>query len=223
MPRSVTPLPARGLYAITAEDTPSGALAQAVRGALGGGAVAVQYRRKATRPSIRSAEAAQLALICKAARACFIVNDEPELALESLADGVHLGRDDPDIATVRALLGPAAIIGCSCYDSLERAREAAAAGADYLAFGSCFPSRSKPAAIRAPLSLLGQARAELRLPIVAIGGIRSDNGARLLEAGADLLAVIDGVFGAPDPEAAARSFSRLFGSAPEPEPEESSR
>jgi thiamine-phosphate pyrophosphorylase len=139
-----------------------------------------------------------------------IINDDVELAVHCGAAGVHLGRDDADLATARARLGTGAIIGVSCYADLERAREAAAAGADYLAFGRFFPSQTKPEAVPADPALLAAARRELDLPLCAIGGITPANAAPLLEAGADLLAVIQGLFGQPDVRAAAARFQALF-------------
>jgi thiamine-phosphate pyrophosphorylase len=105
-----------------------------------------------------------------------IVNDDPRLAAEVEADGVHLGRDDRGLRPARKLLGPSAIIGVSCYDRLERARVAQAEGADYLAFGRFFPSHSKPGAVPAGIELLRAAHREFYLPLVAIGGITPENG-----------------------------------------------
>jgi thiamine-phosphate pyrophosphorylase len=124
------------------------------------------------------------------------------------AAGVHLGEDDGDIAAARALLGAKAIIGVSCYDDAGRARAAAAAGADYLAFGAFFASSTKPGARHARPGLLRQT-ASLDLPRVAIGGITPDNAPALIAAGADLVAVISGVFDAPDPIATARAYRAL--------------
>jgi thiamine-phosphate pyrophosphorylase len=139
-----------------------------------------------------------------------IVNDSVALAREVAADGVHLGREDGDVAAARRALGPAAVIGVSCYDELQRARDARAAGADYVAFGSFFPSPTKPGAVRASLDLLRQARRELDLALVAIGGIGAQNAAGLIDAGADALAVVSALFDATDVEAQARRISRLF-------------
>lgn len=197
-----------GLYAVTParRDEPCAAVGAALRG----GARIVQYRDKSDDAERRRDEARQLAALCHAVGALLVINDDVALARDSGADGVHLGRDDIGIPDARALLGPDAVIGASCYDSLALARAASAQGADYVAFGSFFPSRTKPAAVRAPLRLLKDARAELDLPICAIGGITPENGGELLAAGADMLAVVDGVFGAPDIEAAARAYSRLW-------------
>jgi thiamine-phosphate pyrophosphorylase len=205
----------RGLYAITPEVLGPGlSSARQVALAIAGGARVIQYRDKARdRPGDwerRLAQAQALSAICRAAGVPLIVNDDAALAAAVAADGVHLGRDDISPAEARRLLGPAPIIGVSCYDRLELAEAAQAAGADYVAFGSFFPSSTKPLAVRAELDLLRRARRRIRLPLVAIGGITPENGAALIAAGADLLAVVSGVFGGPDPRAAARAYARLF-------------
>lgn len=199
--------PIRGLYAIT--DGPRADLLDVVAQALAGGVRVLQYRDKTAAATRRRDEAASLKRLCTAHGVPLIVNDDVALALEVGADGVHLGEDDGSLAEARAALGKQAIIGVSCYDSLARARAAAAAGADYLAFGAFFPSPTKPHARRTSPELLRQSAA-LGLPRVAIGGITPDNGAPLIEAGADCLAVISAVFGASDVCAAARRFADLF-------------
>lgn len=197
----------RGLYAIT--DGPRDALIAAARAALEGGAVLLQYRDKSKDAQRRLREARALVALCASHSVPLIVNDDVELAHASGSAGVHLGEHDGDIAAARATLGDGAIIGVSCYDSLERAREAAVAGADYLAFGAFFPSPTKPNARRATLQLLSDARV-LGKPLVAIGGITVDNGGPLIAAGADYLATISAVFGAHDIRSAAMRFSQLF-------------
>jgi thiamine-phosphate pyrophosphorylase len=126
---------------------------------------------------------------------------------------VHLGRDDGTVADARARLGHGKLIGVSCYDDLGRARDAVSAGADYLAFGSFFPSVTKPGTVRAAPDVLRAARAAWALPIVAIGGIDARNAAVLIEAGADAVAVVSAVFDAPDVRAAARGIAALFRSS----------
>lgn len=201
----------RGLYAITdAALCARLGLVESVARALAGGVRAVQYRDKGGDRDRRLAEAAALVSLCRTAGAYFIVNDDVELALAVDADGVHVGRDDEGIAAARALLGPDRLVGASCYDQLGLARAAVAAGADYVAFGSFFPSPTKPNAARADLPLLQRARRELAVPQVAIGGITPENGASLIAAGADMLAAIGAVFGASDPRTAAAAFARLF-------------
>jgi thiamine-phosphate pyrophosphorylase len=197
----------KGLYAIT--NGPRADLLEAARAALEGGAAMLQYRDKTHGPARRLREAHALATICEAFDVPLIINDDVELAQASGAAGVHLGEDDSGIMAARATLGADAIIGVSCYDSLQRAREAAAAGADYLAFGAFFPSTTKPGARRAKLDLLRDAR-EFGLPLVAIGGITAENGGSLIEAGTDFLAVVSALFGASDVRVAARQFAALF-------------
>ena len=201
--------PTSGLYAITAEShsTPE-QLAQAVNAALHGGAKVIQYRAKSTQN--RLTEAKLLLAVCHALQVPLIINDDVELALAIGADGVHLGKDDGSILAARRSLGEQAIIGVSCYNSVERALEAQVLGASYVAFGRFFPSSSKPNAPCAQLETLTAAKQCLHLPVVAIGGITPANGRSLLEAGADLLAVIDGVFGASDTEQSALAFKPLF-------------
>ena len=199
-----------GLYAIT--DGPRDDLLEAVARALAGGARLVQYRDKTADHARRHAEAAALRQLCANHGVPLLINDDLELAAAVRADGVHLGEHDPALAAARGVLGAEAIIGVSCYDSLERARELAAAGADYLAFGAFFPSPTKPLARRAAPELLRQSAA-LGLPRVAIGGITPDNAGSLVEAGADYLAVISALFGAADVRAAAQTFTDLYTSA----------
>jgi thiamine-phosphate pyrophosphorylase len=180
-----------------------------VRAVLRGGAGIIQYRAKSSQD--RLTEARLMLAECRAFAVPLIINDDVKLASAIKADGVHLGRDDGSVEEARAKLGPTAIIGVSCYDSVERALEAQRLGASYVAFGRFFPSASKPHAPCARLETLAAAKQKLSIPIVAIGGITPDNGQVLLEAGADALAVIDAVFGADDPEQAALQFQRLFG------------
>ncbi len=200
-----------GLYAIT--DSQMGAerdLPQLVEQALKGGAKIVQYRDKSTDHDRRLADASRLLDLCQRHSACFIINDDVELAAAVAADGVHLGRDDPDIESARRRLGEQAIIGVSCYNRLDLATAAQDAGVDYVAFGRFFPSSTKPQAVEAEIELLIQAKQALHIPIVAIGGITPENGAPLIDAGADMLAVIHGLFGQSDVRAAAEQFNQQF-------------
>ncbi len=200
--------PNRGLYAITQPENKS--IAQVLRdveAALQGGAVVVQYRDK--NPIDAHSLASQLLQLCHRYHAPLLINDSIELALAVGADGVHLGRDDGDIETARQRLGAGAIIGVSCYNDVGKAQAAVAAGADYVAFGRFFPSGSKPLAAPAQIETLQRARQLLDLPIVAIGGILPENAGQLLAAGADLLAVIGGIFD-NEPQSSARAYQALF-------------
>lgn len=197
-----------GLYLITPDDPDPMRLLARTRPLLEF-ASCLQLRNKSMDADALRVAGVALGAVCKDAGVPFIVNDDPVLAAELAADGVHLGEADGDLASARALLGDDAIIGVSCYDDIERARMLAAQGADYLAFGAFFPSPTKPHARRASQQLLRDS-ASLGLPRVAIGGITPDNARPLLDAGADLIAVISSVFDAPDPVAAARAYASCF-------------
>jgi thiamine-phosphate pyrophosphorylase len=196
----------RGLYAITPGGPDSGELVRKVRLALEGGIALLQYRRKMLPKENRREEANELAHLARAHNVPFIINDDVELALAVGANGVHLGRDDADVALSKKRL-PGKIVGASAYDDVDLARKAVRAGADYVAFGSVFASPTKPGAVRAPLSLFGN---DLGVPLCAIGGITLDNAPRVIEAGADLLAVISDLFDAPDVAGRARQYGKLF-------------
>ncbi len=199
-----------GLYAITPDLEDTADLCYRVRAALAGGARVLQYRNKSASPALRLEQAQALQALCAARGVPLIINDHPELALQTGAAGVHLGGDDGDIAAARAALGPDRLLGASCYDRLELAERALAAGADHVAFGSFFPSSVKPGAVRPPLSLLAEARRRFPAPLVAIGGITAANAPQLIAAGADAVAVISTIFAAPDIEAATREVQSLF-------------
>ena len=208
--------PRQGLYVITRECFGAGQVVlDEVDAAIRGGAGVLQYRVK--HPVAPLAEARALLALCRRAEIPFIVNDDIELAAAIGADGVHLGREDDSIQAARRRLGKKAFVGVSCYDDVERAVWAEQEGADYVAFGRFFPSQTKPHAPCAQLSTLCLAKQRLMVPIVAIGGITVENAAALLAAGADWLAVIEGVFGGGDPERAARAFRELWPAEPPPE------
>lgn len=202
--------PLSGLYAITDPDLlPPERLLPAVAAALRGGARFIQYRDKHATPLQQRERALALRELCHRHGARLLINDDVELAVAVAADGVHLGQSDGDLVAARAAL-PGKLLGVTCHDSLTLAQHAADAGADYLAFGRFFPSRTKPGAPPCALATLQEARSRFALPLLAIGGVTPDNGGQLRTAGADLLAAIHGVFGADDIEAAARRYSALF-------------
>ena len=211
MPREhqTPPWPNRGIYAVTPEGWSGAALAGAVATAVEQGVKAVQYRDKSPDTARRRSDAEALLAICRPRRVPLIINDDVDLALAVGADGVHLGRNDETLAAARARLGNAAIIGVSCYNEAGRALTAARDGADYVAFGSFFPSVTKPGAVRATTELLAAVRWRIEAPIVAIGGITADNAPPLLECGVDLLAIVDAIFGAPDIAHAVRRLTGL--------------
>lgn len=199
----------RGLYAVTDSTLLVGRLLPAVAAALEGGAAVVQYRDKSGDAARRRAEAEALLALCRQHGRPLVINDDVALALAIGADGVHLGRSDGALAAARAALGPSAIIGATCHDSLAFAAEAAAAGASYLAFGAMYISATKPGATLAQLATLRAARVH-GLPVVAIGGISADNAAPVIAAGADCVAVVSDLWQAPDIAARAAAFVRLF-------------
>ena len=206
---SHAPWPRCGLYAITPDEPDTAALVARVDAVLQAGAAWLQYRNKSATSALLAEQARALLARCRAHGVPLIVNDHVELAVAIRADGVHLGGGDGDIVSARARLGPDALIGVSCYDDAERARAAAAQGASYIAFGAFHPSPTKPGARRAHTALLADT-ASLGLPRVAIGGITPANAPALVRAGADLLAVISGVFDAADPHAAVHAYLQAF-------------
>lgn len=198
-----------GLYAVTPDVEDTAQLVKAAEQVLQGGASLLQYRNKTASYALKREQAGALMWLCEDYDVPFIINDHVLLCVELDADGVHLGGGDGDIAAARRLLGARKLIGASCYNRLELARQAKVQGADYVAFGACFDSGTKPAAVRAPLTLFGEAGA-LDLPLVAIGGITADNAGSVIAAGADSVAVINALFSADAPERAARTLSNLF-------------
>lgn len=205
-------MPARGIYLLTPDEPDTGRLLARLGQLLDAGPALLQYRNKAADASLRRAQLRALLPLCALRRLPLVVNDDWRLAADEGAQGAHLGGDDGDLAQARRALGDAAILGASCYASIERAAAAARAGASYLAFGACFPSATKPLAPRAALSLFADA-APFGLPRVAIGGVTAENAGLAVDAGADLVAVIGGIFDAPDPVAAMRRLQRVFATA----------
>jgi thiamine-phosphate pyrophosphorylase len=200
----------KGLYAITPELADTHALLAKVKQALHGGAQAVQYRTKSQDLARKHEQASELLTLCHQYRVPLIINDDVRLATLIDADGVHLGADDAPLKEARINLGPDKIIGVSCYQDIELALRSAAAGADYVAFGSFYASPTKPQAQPCELPLLSAAKAKLAVPVVAIGGITPGNAQELITAGADAIAVISALFDAPDIELTAHYFARFF-------------
>lgn len=199
----------KGLYAVTPNLADTAELLRITEAVLRGGASVLQYRNKTASYALKREQASELLWLCEEHNVPFIINDHVLLCVELDADGVHLGGTDGEIAAARRLLGAHKIIGASCYDRLDLAEQAKAQGADYVAFGACFDSGTKPAAVRAPLQLFTQAKV-LGLPTVAIGGITADNAALAIQAGADAVAVINAVFAAPDAQRAAQTITDLY-------------
>ena len=199
----------RGVYLITPDEADTGRLLARLQPLLAEGLALLQYRNKAASDALRRVQAQALQALCAQAGVPLLVNDDAALARDIGAAGAHLGEDDGDIAAARRLMGPGAILGVSCYDSLALASRAVAAGASYVAFGAFFPTTTKHTTRRAGPDLL-QGAAALGVPRVAIGGITPANAGALVAAGADLLAVVGGVFEAADPAAAVQAYLRAF-------------
>ncbi len=199
-----------GLYAITSQPQDSTQLFDQVGKALAGGARVIQYRDKSSDQIRLIQESRTLLSLCHEYQVPLIVNDDIELASHIQADGIHLGQQDANLSDARNRLGRHCIIGISCYNDFSLARQAAANDADYIAFGAFFASGTKPAALTAGTDLLRRAKYALNIPVVAIGGITPHNAAPLLDAGADMLAVIQGLFAQADIQSTAETFSRLF-------------
>jgi len=198
----------RGLYAVTPDEDDTVRLVEQADAALAGGARALQYRNKKAPAALLRAQAEALADVCRRHGALFIVNDHAALARAVAADGVHIGEDDGAFAGAREAAGQTALIGVSCYDSLESARRAVEQGADYVAFGSFFASRVKPGARHAEVPLIPAAK-RFGVPVVAIGGITAANAPALVEAGVDAIAVISALFAHDEPAAITRAAAEL--------------
>jgi thiamine-phosphate pyrophosphorylase len=202
----------RGLYAVTPDLADTALLLRKVEAALSGGARLLQYRNKTAPAPLRLAQARALRALCNRYDARLIVNDHVDIARAAAADGVHVGQEDASVVTARAALGEEEIVGVSCYNQLEQAVAGVDHGADYVAFGTFFPSTVKPDAVHAPLELLRLAKQRLSVPLVAIGGITLSNAQVLISAGVDSVAVISALFEADDIDATARAFCNLFAS-----------
>ncbi len=202
----------RGLYAITDQSLiDTAGFNAAVDAALSGGARIIQYRDKSNDAARRLAQAEAIRELCDQHHALFIVNDDLELAVDSKADGIHLGKSDLSLQQARQQAGADLLIGISCYNDLERALAAERDGASYVAFGTMFTSGTKPDALLAGPALITTARQQLQIPICAIGGIDTHNAGEVVAAGADMVAVIGALFGSKDITACAAEISRHFG------------
>ncbi len=208
MPMSST-RPIRGLYAVAPDMVDTAALLAKTEHALKGGAKLLQYRNKLADAALKLEQATELLRLCRRYDCLFIVNDSVEVAMKIGSPGVHLGREDGDLAQARQRLGPDVVLGASCYGQIQIAEQARDAGVDYVAFGAAYASPTKPGNKRAPLELYREAR-RIGLPVVAIGGITLDNAQPLVDAGVDALAVITALYNAPDIIAAARGFTALY-------------
>lgn len=200
----------KGLYAVTPDEPNTHVLLAKVEAALQGGMHILQYRNKLASHKLQTQQARAILPLCRQYNVPLIINDSVKLCLTLDADGVHIGADDGNLDEIRARLGPTKILGASCYNRLDLALNAQQAGVNYVAFGACFASSTKPNAPVASLDLFKLAQAQLRIPTVAIGGITLANAPQTIEAGANAIAVINAIFNAPDITSQTKKFSQLF-------------
>ena len=200
----------RGLYAVTPDEADTDLLVAKVEAALQGGISVLQYRNKLANHKLQTQQVRAILPLCRQYEVPLIINDSVKLCLTLNADGVHIGADDGNLKEIRARVGKDKIIGASCYNRFDLALAAQQAGADYVAFGACFASTTKPKAPVANLNLFSQARAQLTIPAVAIGGINLDNAIQVIGAGAHSLAVINAIFNVPDVKSSTQQFTQLF-------------
>jgi len=200
----------KGLYAITPDSADLNTLIQKTQWAIEGGAFMVQYRSKILNRDVKMQQCAAILRLCREYEIPCIVNDDVDMCRILEADGVHLGEKDDNIAEVRHILGENAIIGSSCYDQLDRAKSAQKEGASYVAFGAMFPTSTKPNAPRATLALLKEAKREIQIPIVAIGGITVNNAHDVIKTGIDAIAVITSLYEAKNIKETAETFAKMF-------------
>jgi thiamine-phosphate pyrophosphorylase len=204
----------RGLYAVTPDEADTDLLLAKVEAALQGGISMLQYRNKLADHKLQTQQARAILPLCRQYQVPFIINDSVKLCLTLDADGVHIGAEDGNLTEIRARMGRDKILGASCYGHFDLALAAQQAGVDYVAFGACFASSTKPNAPVANLSLFNQARTQLTIPAVAIGGITLTNAPQVIAAGADSLAVINAIFNATDVKSSTEQFAQLFRAQP---------
>jgi thiamine-phosphate pyrophosphorylase len=200
----------KGLYLVTPDWDDTDKLIAASEQAIAGGATLLQYRHKTADDALRAQQAAALLKLCRRLNVPLIINDHIALCEQLDADGLHVGGTDASVAAVRALLGKDKIVGASCYGDLQLARDAAAAGASYVAFGGFYPSRVKKYAVTTSPDIITRALAELDVPLCVIGGMTIENSRPLVALGAHMVAAISSVYSVDDHRSAASSFASLF-------------
>ncbi len=200
----------KGLYAVTPDEPNTDVLLAKVEAALQGGINILQYRNKQANHKLQTQQARAILSLCRQYNVPLIINDSVKLCLTLDADGVHIGADDGDLDEIRARLGPSKILGASCYNRLDLALNAQQAGVNYVAFGACFASSTKPNAPVASLDLFRLAQMQLHIPTVAIGGITLANAPLTIDAGANAIAVINAIFNTSDVKLGTQQFAQLF-------------
>jgi len=199
-----------GLYAITPDEVNTNNLLAKVEATLQGGATILQYRNKIVNQQLKTQQAKAIQQLCKQYNVPFIINDSVHLCMLLDADGVHIGSEDGNLSEIRVRLGPDKILGASCYNRIELALAAQQASVNYVAFGACFESNTKPQASLANINLFKQAQLQLNIPVVAIGGITLKNAHLIIDAGANAIAVINAIFSQDDVKSATQQFTKLF-------------
>ena len=202
----------RGLYLVTPNWDDTERLLEVTEQALQEGVALLQYRHKSADAALRREQAGALLLLARKYGVPFIINDFIELCEELDADGLHVGGTDMSVAEARARLGKQKLVGASCYGDLQLARKAQLGGASYMAFGGFYPSLVKQYPVTTDPDIVLQAKRELALPCVVIGGMTPDNAAPLVTRGADLVAAISSVYLADDVAPAVQQFNALFSS-----------
>jgi thiamine-phosphate pyrophosphorylase len=200
----------RGLYLVTPNWDDTAKLLEVTEQALGAGVALLQYRHKDADPALRLTQATALLALCRRYACKLVINDFVELCQAIGADGVHVGGTDASVAQVRAALGPDLIVGASCYGDLALAHRARKEGASYVAFGGFYPSKVKKYPVTTPPSIVDDAKREIALPCVVIGGMTPENAAPLAARGSDMVAAISSVYLADDVAGAVRQFNTLF-------------
>lgn len=202
----------KGLYIVTPDWDDTARMVEVTEKALKGGAEIVQYRHKTATPELRKEQAKALQALCRRYGKPFIINDYVDLCLELDTDGIHVGGTDAPVKKVRAAVGPGKIVGASCYGDIELARKATRDGASYVAFGGFYPSRVKKYPVTTPQNIVSDWKKEMpSMPVCVIGGMNVDNATPLVNLGADMVAVVSGVYFQEDPEKVAGQFAALFG------------
>lgn len=200
----------KGLYLVTPDWDDTDQLVAASAQAIAGGATLLQYRHKTASDTLRAEQATALLALCRQSNVPLIINDHIDLCERLDADGVHVGGTDASVAEVRARLGKKPLVGASCYGDLQLARDAAAAGASYIAFGGFYPSRVKKYEVKTSPDIITQALSELDLPVCVIGGMTVENSRPLVQLGAHMVAAISSVYSADHHRSAASAFASLF-------------
>lgn len=199
-----------GIYVVTPDWDDTEKLLEFSEQTLQGGASLLQYRHKTADATLRKKQATALLGLCQRYQRPFIINDHVDLCIELNADGIHVGGTDISVEQARAAVGPNKIVGASCYGDLQLAHAAEKQGASYIAFGGFYPSRIKKYSVTTKPNIVTQAKQEIALPIVVIGGMTAENCPPLIAAGADMVAAISSVYFSDNPKFATVELCGFF-------------